>query len=259
MDKFLDRWAGRPSPVPVWVRDHLTNCPACSRLFELLGPSPPAGSLPLRIQFKIEERLLPSLRPVSPMLPFHKLTLACLLAFGLPVLFGIRVAGVAALEAMTVLQFTVVASVLAAGTVLLAISVAWQMAPASYQRISPQGVLVAVVTAYLMAFALLFPWTAEPDFLASGVQCGRSGLLFAILTASSVWLLARRGEILSPGLAGATIGMLAGLGGAVTLHFGCPNLAASHLVVWHAGIPIVSAYGGFLVGKVLGARRSERN
>ena len=62
------------------------------------------------------------------------------------------------------------------------------------------------------------------------------------------WLLLRLGAILSPRVAGAAAGLLAGLVGTSALEIHCPILDASHILMWHLGIALIGAMTGFAAG-----------
>jgi len=62
----------------------------------------------------------------------------------------------------------------------------------------------------MIAVAILFQFQHERNFWASGWYCLRLGCQLAVLAAVPLWLLLRRGAILSPSMTGRPTGLLAG-------------------------------------------------
>jgi hypothetical protein len=107
--------------------------------------------------------------------------------------------------------------------------------------------------------AIHFTFSPHPEsrFIASGIDCMRTGLAYAVPAAAAFWLLLRRGAILAPGLTGATAGGLAGLAGMGVLDMRCPNSNAYHILIWHVGMALVAMAGGFAVGRLSNWRRNR--
>ena len=82
----------------------------------------------------------------------------------------------------------------------------------------------------------------------TGLLCLEIGLACAIPAAALLWLVLRRGAILSPVLTGATAGALAGLSGLTVLEVFCPNLNKYHILVWHLGAVLASIIGCLAIG-----------
>ncbi|MBI3666211.1 MAG: DUF1109 family protein [Acidobacteria bacterium] len=255
IDFFLDQQSGGSLPsLPPWAAAHVEGCPQCRRLFELLQSRPartPDWELAPLLQSRIERRVLDTLKPVAPLAPAGKLALGFLAIFAALAAAGIAWGGAGGLRLMSWTQFAGVGALLAAGTTALAASLSRQMVPAGYHKAGAALLVFVVAAGLLIAWMSLFPWRTEGTFLSRGLRCATFGLLLAAPSAACFVMLVRRGTLLSPALTGAATGLLAGLVGAAVLHFGCINLTAPHLAVWHAGIPITSALTGFLVGKRL--------
>ncbi len=255
IDEFLDHQVSGADPsLPQWVAEHCRDCERCRKLLELLRGKLPDQELPRSLQSQIESAVLGSLKPVSPLPSTRGLMLGFLATFTLLSLVGVMMMGGGALRVMSIWQFASVGLILGTGAVLLAISLSWLMVPGSYQRIRLKALIFCVAAAFLFALALLFPWRTEGMFVTTGLRCATAGFVLIAPASVCFWLLVRRGAILSPGLAGATTGLLAGLTGAMVLHFGCVIAKAPHLIVWHAGVPISSALAGFVLGKVAAHR-----
>ncbi len=259
IDEFLDNQGRSPTAsFPQWAAQHCRNCERCRKLLELLGEKPPAHEFSPHLQSQIESSLLKSLQPVSPLPSTGRLVLGFLGVFVLLLVLGIMMGGTGARRVMSLWQFAGVGLILGAGTVLLATSLSGLMVPGGYRTARAKALVVFVVAAFILALGLLFPWQTEPMFVTAGLRCALAGFVLMGPASVSFWLLVRRGAVLSPGLAGATTGLLAGLVGPVVLHFGCPITSAPHLLVWHAGVPVAGAFGGALVGSFLGRFSRDR-
>lgn len=256
IDEYLDHHAAA-SPaafVPAWVGEHLDGCERCRALFQLLGSPGPEQSLPPQLQARIEKSILVGLRPVAPLPPGRAFALGFLAIFALLAGGGISLMGIRPPGLMSAWQFAGVGAVLGAAAVFLAVSLSRQMAPGSSPGIRPITLILGIATAMALAFLLLFPWNVGGNFVGRGFRCAASSLVLTVPAGVGFWLLLRRGAILSAGVAGAATGLLAGLAGAMVLHFGCVIVEAPHLLVWHAGVAVSSALTGFLIGKYCSRR-----
>jgi hypothetical protein len=73
-------------------------------------------------------------------------------------------------------------------------------------------------------------------------------VLSSIPAAGLTWLLMRRGFVTDP-LAGAVAGgAFAGLLGMAVLALHCPIFSATHIIVWHAGVIVVTSVAGACIG-----------
>jgi hypothetical protein len=63
-----------------------------------------------------------------------------------------------------------------------------------------------------------------------------------------LWLVLRRGTILSPVITGAATGLAAGLVGTTALEIHCPNLDVWHILVGHLGVAALGVMAGLLIG-----------
>src|SRR4029077_7430607 len=135
-----------------------------------------------------------------------------------------------------VIELLAMAALYATGVSLLAVSLAWQMRPGSYRRVSTTALLGAFGIGLLLGMALLFPWQSSPAFALEGWPCLLGGLGIAVPGALLLWLVVRRGAALSFTTLGATLGATAGLLGVTVLQFKCAHQEASHLLVWHTGV-----------------------
>jgi hypothetical protein len=140
---------------------------------------------------------------------------------------------------------------LVAAAAALAASLSRQMVPGGSHIVAPSRLALAVAIALVGVFVLLLPWRTVGDSAGHGLHCMTAGLLIAAPTAVFLWLLVRRGVLVSPGATGATAGMLAGLAGLAALQFGCAVMEARHVAVWHAAIPLLSGLVGFVLAKLV--------
>jgi hypothetical protein len=139
-------------------------------------------------------------------------------------------------------------SVLLLLALVLAGGVVEQMIPGSRRTMRPVwGVLFALVLLSLTAL-VLFPDFDTAGFVAKGIVCLRYGVLSSIPAAGLTWLLMRRGFITDP-LAGAVSGgAFSGLLGIAALALHCPIFSAPHIIVWHAGVLVVTSIAGACIG-----------
>jgi hypothetical protein len=255
MDEFLDDAVNsRAAALPGWVEEHCRGCERCRSVLELLRANTTPTPISDRLQSQVEQTVLRTLKPVASLPPASTFVFLFLSIFALGTVAGISLMGAPATRAMSVWQLLGVGTVLGAGAVLLSLSLSRLMTPGSYHRIRPESLTALLAGACLLAYAGLFPWAMDGSFLPNGFRCVSAGLALAVPPGVCVWLLMRRGAVLSAGLAGATVGLFAGLLGALVLHFGCVILQAPHLVLWHGAVPVASAVCGFLLGRFAGWR-----
>jgi hypothetical protein len=235
------------SPLPDPVLRHLKECPRCQDAARALDPAR-LEDAPSSAQLRqIEQALLASLRPVRP-LPPAGYFFACLAAiFVAVVVAGVWWLGTAGLAAMSPLQSTVILSVLTVSAAALAYALVQQMAPGSSGIVKPGPLPIAMIAVLTAGIALLFSFQSEKNFWSGAWGCILPGLIIAAVAAVPLWLVLRRGAILSPAWMGAATGLLAGLAGATALEIRCPNLDAWHILAGHLGAAILSATAGFLI------------
>jgi hypothetical protein len=149
---------------------------------------------------------------------------------------------------MTPLETVAILTALAVSTGLLAYSLVHQMIPGSHYRISPRLLPVGIAVSLTIVIAVLFQFQHEQNFWGHAWPCIRVGTPIGVLAAVPFWLILRRGAILSPGMTGATTGLLAGLVGTSVLEIHCPNLDAWHILVSHLGIAMLCALAGLIIG-----------
>src|SRR5579863_4779658 len=106
----------------------------------------------------------------------------------------------------------------------------------------PAGIMVALAG----VIALLFHFQSERNFWAKDWACLKTGISLGAIVAVPVWLVLRRGAILSPALTGAAAGLLAGLPCTSSLEH------AAHILVSHLGVAVLGATVGLFARIVVG-------
>ena len=229
------------------LRRHVAECERCGEMYRWLMEAPP--ELPAELHQRILGTLKEPLEPVSPLPSIRVSVLQFVLLFIALALALAALMGAAGLRSMSPAQILGMAAVVGAGVALISVSLAWQMIPGSRQRFSALGLIAAVAGAFLAGLMLLFPWLEPQAFAREGWPCSAAGLAGAVFGAIVFWLVARRGEFLSSGTAGTTLGAMAGLLGVTVLQLHCTHQEALHYVVWHGAILLVSLGLGALVAR----------
>lgn len=257
VDGYLDGlFSGSSEELPEHVRRHIADCPRCARLHRLaLGErteEPASGGLADRMRSALPDELT----PVKPLPSTRSLTLRFLAIFVvLGALFQFFL-GAGGLERMSVSQTAFVALLLAAGAILVAVSLSWQMVPGERQRIPLPLLLAAFGAGFVIVVAALFPWVNR-GFLDAGWSCARAGLLISVPVGAVLLFLAMRGAPLSYGKLGASLGAASGLLGLTVLQFHCEVVDAVHVLLSHGAIVVVATVVGGLLG-VAASRVSSR-
>jgi hypothetical protein len=239
------------SVLPSGAAEHLTGCERCRSLMRVLQEDSARQSPSPTGLGQIKAVLLQDLKPVRPLAP----AFAFRAAFGI-IFLAVTVVGSFQLRAygwgvLSIPQRIVVFTSLAAGTGLLASSMVRQMFPGSKHTVSPALLLVGVLALLMLPASAVFQPQVEFAFVSNGLSCLRAGLSYAIPGAILLWLLLRRGAVLSPKLAAATAGGFAGLIGLTVLEVHCPILNRYHILVWHMGVVLLSMLGGLSLGAAL--------
>jgi hypothetical protein len=159
--------------------------------------------------------------------------------------------GIDGLRATTWRQSAGMLAVIAAAEAQLSLSLCELMVPGCRHRPSAKTVLFSVLPLYVLAALLLYPQNEALQSVQAGQRCARVAVLTAVPAAFVLWMLARRGAVLSWGTAGATIGLLAGLVGASVLVFSCTTPELMHVIMWHAGAVLICTIAGLLLGKLI--------
>jgi hypothetical protein len=244
--------------LPEQAREHLRTCVGCQRFMRVTNLSTGAELPRPELLRQLEQSFTSDLRPVRPLAPRRYFFAAFASTFVLIVALGAYRLGVFGIPVMSLAQNVGVLGALAASACLLAWSIVQQMGPGSRHRLPPAVLPVAVIACLALVMASVFPVEDEGNFWTQGWVCLRSGTPFGLLAAIPFWFLLRRGAILSPRVAGAATGLLAGLVGTTALEIHCPILELSHILTWHLGVAILGAVVGFFVGLLSEIRPATR-
>jgi hypothetical protein len=228
---------------------HLAECGRCRRLYQCFSGSATPNLLPLP-NAKVEAAIRASLVPVSPLPSIYARSSLFLTIFVLVGLIKIALLGPAGFQQMSVPQLVGNLLVLLIGGSLLSVSLAAQMIPGDLRPFSSGKMATLLTIGFFVGAAVLTPWNASDIFLAEGWPCFRGGILMALPVGFVYWLLMRRGVPLSAVTLGGTLGAIAGLLGATVLQFTCSRQEPGHMLVWHAGVILVSATVGALIAQV---------
>jgi hypothetical protein len=131
---------------------------------------------------------------------------------------------------------------------VLAGGVVEQMIPGSRRTIRPLWGMLLTILLLSVTATVLFPNFDTDRFVPRGIPCLRYGVLSSIPAAGLTWLLMRRGFITDPFSAAVFGGALSGLLGAAVLALHCPIFSSPHIIVWHAGVIVVTSLTGACVG-----------
>jgi hypothetical protein len=234
--------------LPAHAQEHLMACERCQELVRALDSSRGAETPSPETLRQLERGLAVDLRPVRPLAPRRYFLAAFAAIFLLIVAIGVYRLGAFAISVMSPAQAIATLCALASSAGVLTYSLVQQMVPGSRHRIPPHFVPPAVMILLVSVVAGIFQFQHEQNFWRQGWACFRAGTPFSLVAALPFWLLLRRGAILSPRIAGAAAGLLAGLVGTSALEIHCPILDASHILMWHVGVALIGAVIGFAAG-----------
>jgi len=214
----------------------------------------PAPELSPDLLRKISGALAASLQPVKRM-PSARVQVvqfaSIFLVFAAALIATMGVTGFRTLQAWQALG---IVAILAVGVSLFSVVLAWQIRPGSLQKIPARLSWACFGVGFLTGAALLFPWRGTEAFVSRGWPCLVTGSAVAIPGGILFWLLTRRGVPLSVGAFAGTLGAIAGLLGLTVLQFRCIYQDATHLLVWHGGVLVLSITTAVLVALAI-----ERN
>jgi len=228
--------------------EHIAECKHCRDLLQMLQKKEQApDSVESQVE-RIQAMIAALLEPVRPLAPARFFLGACAIIFLGVVAIGITQSGMDGWAALNGTQRIAVFATMAAGAVLLAVSMIGQMAPGNKYALAPALLPIGVLTVLIVVLSATFRPREELAFVQTGLACVGRGLTYSIPVAFLFWLLTRRGAILSPKLIGAAVGGLASLAGFTVLELNCPDVNVFHIVVWHWGVVLIGTAAGALIG-----------
>ena len=238
--------------------EHIAACKHCRDLLQMLQKGEQApDSVESQVE-RIQAVIAALLEPVRPLAPARFFLGACAIIFLGVVAIGITPSGMDGWAALNGTQRIAVFGGVAAGAVLLAVSMIGQMAPGNKYALAPALLPVSVLTVLIIFLSATFRPREELAFVQTGLACAGRGLTYSIPAAFLFWLLTRRGAILSPKLIGAAVGGLASLAGFAVLELNCTDVNVFHVVVWHWGAVLIGTASGALVGAAAEYIRDRR-
>lgn len=255
VDKALDTGAFADSAI----QEHLNHCARCRTLVAALErPEPDGSASPAALFQQIESRLLSDLHPVRRTKKANLLAgLAAIFLAG--VAFGVSRLGTFALAVMTPVQAGVILGAVAIGAMLAASSLVDLLLPGSFRRIRPAVLPFIIALSFATATVLFFTFQPEPHFWRAAWFCIRTGVAFGALAAVPLWLVLRRGAVLSPVMTGFASGVFAGLAGTMIVQIHCPILDAWHILFAHLGVLVILSTAGFAAGMIVEKSHRKRS
>jgi hypothetical protein len=226
------------------------TCIPRQELVHLLDSPVPVDPPSPAILRQIEEAMATNLRPVRPLAP-ARYFLGAFVGISVSIVaLGVYRLGAFAIPVMSLLQIAAILTTLAISTGFLASSAASQMVPGSRVGVSPKALFIGITISLTMATALLFQFQQQHDFWRSAWVCVRAATPIGGSADVLLWLVLRRGAVLSPSITGATTGLLGGLVGTAVLELHCTILNGWHILLSHFGVAILCALGGFVTGLI---------
>ena len=190
---------------------------------------------------RIGETMGPTLQPVRPLPSDGVLAGGLVLASALVALLGAWAAGFTGVLRLDAVTRALIFAGLGVLIWTTAIAFVHARIPASAPQWSTVTRCVLTTAAPLLLFAGLFHDYQTHRFFAAGFACLGVGLLHALPMTIIAGLLLRRGWSVNAVAAAGTAGLLGGATGLLMLELHCPNVEASHVLVWHVLLIPVSA------------------
>ncbi len=246
-DQLLDR--GDPLCLSKEARRHAAGCPRCQALAEALTGARDAA-LPASALAKAQQavRDLEPVRPLKgPLLAAAGAALA-LSVVALVGVFGMGTQGWAGrLPWQRAASYSCAVSVLS-----LTLGTAMRERMPGFSLAAPWRYLVAAIAALLWAGPfVIYELHPETRFWKHGVACYAVGLLIGATAGVIVWLVMRRGYLVSPRRAGWFAGVAAGSLAFMVQETYCPVVESAHAALWHGGGVAVLGVVGWLAGQRL--------
>jgi hypothetical protein len=251
-DALLD--SGDPLSRSQAARLHAQSCPRCQALARTFSGFA-SDTLPPSALAKAEAAAVRQLAPVralsSPLIAAIGALAALVCLIGL----SVWVYGSHGWVARLPLQRA--ASYLGAGSVLvLSLAAALREREPGLSLAAPWRYAAAMLATLVWAGPfVVYEFRPEPQFWKHGTLCGSNGLLVGVAAGAVIWLVMRRGYLLSPLRAGWFAGISAGCLAFIVQETYCPVVESAHSALWHGGV--VAVLGA--VGSVMASRAFRRD
>ncbi len=229
--------------LPAAAHDHLAACEGCRALQASLAEFP--VDVPALNSFAA--RMTENLAPVRPLPSNRTLTLLFTALFIVFALSAAMPVGYLGFYALSIFQKVAIYAGISACALFLSATLVPQMIPGAKRSLNPAVVFPTVLLALVLITLAMFDNFAMDRFVARGIPCFRFGTICAAGSGMLVWLLLRKGFLISPLLTGITAGGFAGLTGFAVLALHCPIQNVTHVVVWHLGVIAVASFAGMLI------------
>lgn len=229
------------------VRRHARECPRCRALVAAFSGARDEA-LPASALAKAQSAALRELTPVRALRSPLVAALGTLAALACVILASLAVYGSHGWAARLPWQRT--SSYLGAGSVLLfSLAVALREREPGSGPTAPWRYAVAALATVVWAGPfLLYKFQPEAHFWRHGALCCCNGLLVGIASGAVIWLVMRRGYLLSPLRTGWFAGVAAGCLAFIVQETYCPVVESGHSALWHGGVVAILGTAGLLVG-----------
>jgi hypothetical protein len=134
-----------------------------------------------------------------------------------------------------------------------------EIIPGSKHRTNAIATILVPTLLLALLVSVLFHNFNLNGFVSLGIPCFRLGVVCAAISAALLCLFLRKGLFATPILAGATVGLFAGLVGIAVLALHCPIENSAHILVWHLGAMVVAGTGGAAVGDLRRLKPPKRD
>jgi hypothetical protein len=190
---------------------------------------------------RIDEAIGPSLQAVRPMSSNGVLAGKLIVIGILVALLGAWVLGFQGWLRLSAAARVSISAGLGLVMWMTALAFVRERIPASGPRWPIASLYMLTTAVPLALFAALFRDYHTHRFFAAGVACLGTGLVLGVPMTLLAGVLLRRGYSVNPVGACGIAGLLGGVTGLLVLELHCPNLEASHVLVWHVLVIPVNA------------------
>ncbi len=253
IDGFLDGPLA-PSEWPAEARQHVATCPRCQVLVQALDEFVSTPASEATLAEAVTGRMLAGIKPVRPLPSLWAAAIrlgVCAAAIGTLAALATGAKGWAVLRPG---QRGVIFSVAFAVLAVQAVFAGAEMEPGRGRPLAGRWLRWLIPASLLSLPVLLFQWSPDATFLSHWAGCFGRAVITTIAVFAGVWIWARRGYFVDSARAGATLGLLSGLGGFLSQELYCPVLETAHVAISHVGLVVFATLAGALVGRAARSR-----